>query len=126
MPGPGEERRILGFTLIELVAVMAIIALLLTLALPRYFGAVDAGRVTVQRQNIATIHDAIDKFYADQARYPATLEEMVEKRYLREVPIDPVTEQRDWVIVGPADAALGAVYQVRPPPMAASAPASLL
>ena len=125
MPGPGGMRRAHGFTLIELIAVMAIIALLLTLALPRYFGAVDAGRVTVQRQNIATLHDAIDKFYADQARYPASLEEMVEKRYLREVPIDPVSEQRDWIIVGPADPTLGAVHKVRPPQQAASSPLGL-
>ena len=104
----------LGFTLIELVVVMTIIASLLTLALPRYFHALDNGRNAVQRQNIATIRDAIDKFYGDLGRYPDTLDELVAQRYLREVPLDPVTEARNWILLAPPDTALpGAVYDVR-------------
>lgn len=104
-----------GFTLIELVVVMSIIALLLTIALPRYFHSLDNGRQAVQRQNLATIRDAIDKFFADQGRYPDALDELVTRRYLREVPIDPLTEQRHWQVVAPPDTALpGAVYDVRP------------
>lgn len=102
-----------GFTLIELVVVMATIALLLTLAVPRYFHTLDNGRVTVQRQNLATIRDAIDKFYGDQARYPASLDELVQKRYLRAVPVDPLTEHADWVVIAPQDPALGEVFDVR-------------
>lgn len=102
-----------GFTLIELVIVMAVIALLLTLALPRYFHAVDNGKQNVQRQNIATLRDAIDKFFGDQARYPNSLEELVEKRYLRSVPIDPLTQLPDWKSVAPVDNSLGSVYDVR-------------
>jgi general secretion pathway protein G len=116
-----------GFTLIEMVVVMAIIALLLTLALPRYFHTLDNGRVTVQRQNVATIRDAIDKFAGDQGRYPDTLEELVEKRYLRDLPIDPVSEKSDWTVLAPPDGGRGAVYDVRPkaearPDRAASTP----
>jgi general secretion pathway protein G len=104
-----------GFTLIELVVVMALIALLLTISLPRYFHSLDNGRNAVHRQNLATIRDAIDKFFGDQGRYPDTLDELVTKRYLREVPLDPLTEQRNWVVVAPPDTALpGAVYDVRP------------
>ena len=103
-----------GFTLIELVVVMSIIALLLTLALPRYFHSLDIGRAAVQRQNLATMRDAIDKFFGDQGRYPQTLDELVSKRYLRDVPVDPVTEQRDWTVVAPQDPTLGSVYDVRP------------
>jgi general secretion pathway protein G len=102
-----------GFTLIELVVVMATIALLLTLAIPRYFHAIDNGKVSVQRQNIATIRDAIDKFYGDQARYPETLDELVQARYLRAVPIDPLTEAPNWIVVAPPDPTQGAVYDVK-------------
>jgi general secretion pathway protein G len=100
-----------GFTLIELVVVMATIALLLTLALPRYFNTLDRAKVDVQRQNISTIRDAIDKFYGDQARYPASLDELVKARYLRAIPIDPLTERANWVVVAPQDPTLGEVYE---------------
>ena len=110
--GPLERQR--GFTLIELIVVMTIIALLLTLALPRYFHSLDSGRAMVQRQNLSTLRDAIDKFFGDQGRYPDTLEDLVAKRYLREVPIDPMTERRDWTIVAPQDTSQGSVYDVRP------------
>jgi general secretion pathway protein G len=102
-----------GFTLIELVVVMATIALLLTLALPRYFHAIDSGKLNAQRQNIATIRDAIDKFYGDQARYPETLEELVTAKYLRSVPVDPLTQAPNWIVIAPQDPALGAVFDVR-------------
>jgi general secretion pathway protein G len=102
-----------GFTLIELMVVMATIALLLTLAVPRYFHAIDNGKLSVQRQNIATIRDAIDKFYGDQARYPETLQELVQGRYLRSVPIDPITEAPNWIVIAPQDPTQGAVFDVR-------------
>ncbi len=102
-----------GFTLIELVIVMATIALLLTLAVPRYFQTIENGKINVQRQNIATIRDAIDKFYGDQARYPETLDELVRLKYLRAVPVDPLTQAPDWVPVPPQDPTLGGVYDVR-------------
>jgi general secretion pathway protein G len=102
-----------GFTLIELVIVMATIALLLTLASPRYFNTIDKGKVSVQRQNIATIRDAIDKFHGDQGRFPETLDELVSERYLRAVPVDPFTTAPDWITVAPDDPTLGGVYDVR-------------
>ena len=102
-----------GFTLIELMVVMATIALLLTLAVPRYFHAVDNGKLSVQRQNIATIRDAIDKFYGDQARYPETLQELVQAKYLRAVPVDPLTEAPNWIVIAPQDPTQGAVFDVR-------------
>ena len=89
-----------GFTLIEMLVVMTLLALLLTLAVPRYFSAIDNGRLNVQRQNLATLRDAIDKFYGDQGKYPAALDELVTKRYLRQIPVDPVTKSADsWVTV---------------------------
>lgn len=109
------RRRVCGFTLIELVVVMSLIALLLTLALPRYFHALDQARLNVQRQNLAAIREAIDKFFGDQGRYPNQLAELVERRYLRALPLDPVSESSEWVVVAPLDPSLGSVYDVRPP-----------
>lgn len=102
-----------GFTLIEMVIVMAVIGLLLTLAVPRYFVALDSGKVKVQQQNIATMRDALDKFFGDQGRYPETLDELVQKRYLRSVPVDPLTEHPDWIAIPPLDTTLSGVYDVR-------------
>jgi len=104
-----------GFTLLEMLVVMTLIALLLTLALPRYFHALDYGRATVQKQNISTIRDAIDKFYGDLGRYPDTLDELVARRYLRQVPVDPISETSNWVVVAPLDPAQGNVYDIQPP-----------
>lgn len=104
-----------GFTLLEMLVVMTLIALLLTLALPRYFHALDYGRGNVQRQNVATIRDAIDKFHGDLGRYPDSLEELVTRRYLRQVPVDPVSETSNWIVVAPADTTQGNVYDIQPP-----------
>lgn len=102
-----------GFTLIELLVVMAVIGLLLSLAAPRYFGSVDLAREAALRQDLAVMRDAIDKHFADTGRYPASLDELATRRYLRRVPVDPMTERADsWVIVPPADGTLGAVYDV--------------
>jgi general secretion pathway protein G len=101
-----------GFTLIEMVIVLALIGLLLTLAVPRYFMAFDSGKVKVQQQNLASIRDALDKFFGDQGRYPETLDELVGKRYLRSVPVDPLTEKSNWTIVAPTDPEQGGVYDV--------------
>lgn len=107
------QSRAKGFTLIELVVVMAVIALLLTLAVPRYFSAIDNSKIAVQRHNIAALRDSIDKFFGDNGRYPESLNELVAKRYLREVPPDPMTESADWVTVPPQDTALGGVYDIK-------------
>lgn len=119
-PGPRKTRR-RGFTLIEMLVVLTLIALLLTLAAPRYFHSLDMGREAVRRQNLATLRDAIDKFFGDQGRYPDSLDDLVTRHYLREIPIDPVTEKRTWDVVAPVDSKLGTVYDVRPVGEAASA-----
>jgi general secretion pathway protein G len=108
---PEGRRR--GFTLIELMVVMVLIAILLTIAVPRYFGTVDKGKLSVQRQNISAIRDAIDKYYGDQGKYPDALQDLVDKRYLREVPVDPLTDKRDWIPVPPADTSLSGIYDIQ-------------
>lgn len=106
--------RRLGFTLIELLVVLAIISTLLLLVVPRYFGQVDASKEAVLRDNLRITRDVIDKFYGDTGRYPETLEELVEKKYLRAVPMDPITEAvSTWQLTPPPDGYKGAVYDLR-------------
>ncbi|MHB8982423.1 type II secretion system protein [Thiobacillus sp.] len=103
-----------GFTLVELMVVMAIVALLLSLALPRYFNHLENARETILRQDLAVMRDAIDKYHGDRGHYPDSLEALVSARYLRSLPVDPITERADtWQIVAPPGDAVGAVYDVR-------------
>ena len=103
-----------GFTIVELLVVLAAVALLLSVAAPRYIQHLDTAREVTLKQDLRQMRDAIDKFYADQARYPANLDELVLKRYLRSVPVDPVTDRSDsWVLGAPGNAASGAVFEVR-------------
>ena len=103
----------LGFTLVELMVVLAIIALLLSIAVPRYFGRVNTAEETVLRENLLVTRDAIDKHYADTGRYPESLEELVARRYLRALPTDPLTRSDStWIVVAPADPQKGRVYDV--------------
>jgi general secretion pathway protein G len=103
-----------GFTLIELLAVMAIIALLLTIAVPKYFGSVDRSRDTVLRQDLATIREALDKYYGDTGQYPDQLEDLTLRKYLRNIPKDPITESNTtWIIVPPTNDVKGSVYDIK-------------
>jgi len=103
-----------GFTLIELLVVLAIVSTLLLLVAPRYFHNVDATKEAVLRENLRAVRDVLDKFHADTGRYPETLEELVEKKYLRNLPVDPVTESASsWQLVPVPDGYKGTVYDVR-------------
>ncbi|HSV79870.1 MAG TPA: prepilin-type N-terminal cleavage/methylation domain-containing protein [Ramlibacter sp.] len=102
-----------GFTLIELLVVMAIIGLLLAMAAPRYFSHVERARENTLRATLSAMRDAIDKYHADLNRYPETLDDLVARRYLKGVPLDPVTNSREtWVLAVPPDAGQG-VYDVK-------------
>ena len=68
-----------GFTLIEILVVLAIVALLLTISLPRYFQSVDVAKERVLMENLRTTRDSIDKFYGDTGRYPDSLEELIDE-----------------------------------------------
>jgi len=103
-----------GFTLIELLVVLAILATLLTLALPRYFGSVDRSKEAVLRENLHQMREAISLYYADKGRYPETLETLAAEKYLRQVPLDPITESAaSWTLVAPEDTQKNGVYDVR-------------
>jgi general secretion pathway protein G len=105
-----------GFTLIELLVVLAIVALLVAIAAPRYVDSVERARETTLRSSLAVMRQAIDQFAADRGRYPESLDELADARYLRHVPEDPVTGRRDsWIAVAsPSDDALpGLLFDVR-------------
>jgi general secretion pathway protein G len=111
---PSRRRTATGFTLIELLVVLAIVALLLTLAVPRFFPSVDSARETILAENLRNTRAVIDQYYADTGRYPDSLEQLVEKKYLRSLPVDPITgTSESWVIVPPEDSGKGGVYSVR-------------
>ncbi|MEI6737921.1 MAG: prepilin-type N-terminal cleavage/methylation domain-containing protein [Pseudomonadota bacterium] len=82
-----------GFTLIELLVVMAIIATLASIAAPRYFSSLEKTREVALRANLKVMREAIDQFYQDTGKWPGALEDLVKSRYLREIPVDPVTRE---------------------------------
>ena len=96
--------RLRGFTLIELMVVMAIVATLLTIAVPRYFGSLERSKEAVLKENLYQMRDAISKYYADKGRYPESLDSLATDKYLRQVPLDPITESaKTWVALAPED-----------------------
>lgn len=98
------RREVKGFTLVELLVVLAIIATLLALAAPRYFQHVERSKEAVLRENLATVRDAIDQYYADTGKWPESLAALVDKRYLRALPQDPITESsQSWIEVAPPE-----------------------
>jgi general secretion pathway protein G len=104
----------IGFTLIEILVVLAIIATLLTLVSSRYFGSVDRAKTAALKENLGVIRDAIDKHFADTGKYPDNLDALVAAKYLRKLPVDPLTERTDtWVVVAPTDSKIGGVYDIK-------------
>lgn len=104
-----------AFTLVELIIVLAILALLLTVAVPRYFAHIERTKEATLKQDLAVMRDAIDKFHGDRGRYPESLEELVTLRYMRSVPVDPITDSTStWKILAPPDSETkGSVYDVK-------------
>jgi len=108
------SKRGAGFTLIELLVVMSIIALLLAIAVPRYFHSLTRAREAVLRENLLLMRDALDKHYADTGKYPETLTDLVSRKYLRKLPEDPITGSADtWIIFPPDRREQGGVYDVK-------------
>jgi general secretion pathway protein G len=88
-----------GFTLLELIAVVSMIGILVSIALPNYRIAIMQSREAVLKEDLYRLRDLIDQYYADKGKYPASLEALVEEGYLRKMPIDPMTGQADWEAV---------------------------
>ena len=103
-----------GFTLIELLVVLAIIATLLTIAVPRYYASLDRSKEAVLKENLYQLRDAIGKYYADKGKYPESLEALATDKYLRKVPLDPITDSAaTWQVVAPVDPQKGGVFDVK-------------
>jgi len=111
----GQRVALRAFTLVELIIVLAILALLLTIAVPRYFTHIERTKEATLKQDLAVMRDAIDKFHGDRGRYPESLEELVTLRYMRSVPVDPITDSTStWKVLPPPDSdAKGSVYDVK-------------
>jgi general secretion pathway protein G len=108
------KNRVKGFTLIELLVVLAIVATLLTLVAPRYFSQLETSKEVVLKDNLRSTREVIDKFYGDIGRYPDSLDELVEKKYLRSLPFDPVTDSTTtWQIINVPAGYKGNVFDLK-------------
>jgi general secretion pathway protein G len=96
-----------------LLVVLGIVALMLTLAVPRYFPSIDKSKEVILADNLRNVRQVLDQYYGDTGRYPDSLEQLVEKHYLRALPYDPIAESdTTWIIVPPEDSTKGAVYNL--------------
>lgn len=108
----GREKT--GFTLIELMVVLAVIATLLAIAVPRYFASLEKSREAVLHQDLALMRETLDKYYGDKGKYPDAIDDLVNSKYLRSVPVDPITDSNaTWVSVPPENPEMGGVYDIR-------------
>ncbi|MDP2229028.1 MAG: prepilin-type N-terminal cleavage/methylation domain-containing protein [Moraxellaceae bacterium] len=109
-----RRNHVRGFTLIELLVVLAIVAMLLSIITPRYLEQGDKARDSVLRENLAGLRVSLDRYYADKGRYPEKLEELVALRYLRRLPIDPVTQKDStWIPVFIEEEGGKGIYDVK-------------
>lgn len=97
---PMRLRGLRGFTLVELLLVLFVVALLASLVAPVVTGSIQRARESSLKEDLHVMRKAIDDFYADTGRYPESLVQLVEKRYLRKVPVDPMTDKVEtWIEV---------------------------
>ena len=114
--GTGRSLSDRGFTLLELMIVLAIIGVLVTIAVPNLKTSITRAREAVLREDLFQMRDALDQFYADNGKYPSRLEDLVSeseksKSYLRSIPRDPFTGAPDWITVA-LDTEDGGVFDI--------------
>lgn len=103
-----------GFTLIELLVALSIIALLLSIVTPRYFHNVSKAEETVLKQDLSLMREALDKYHADTGNYPEVLEDLVTKKYLRKIPVDPIAgSSLTWIVIPPSNSEKGAIFDIK-------------
>lgn len=108
----GISRRRAGYTLIELIIVMAIISILVAVAVPIYQKSILRAKESVLKQNITTLRTVIDEYTFDKKKAPQQLQDLVTAGYLRAVPLDPMTGNDQWITI--MEDALTAVDQTDP------------
>jgi general secretion pathway protein G len=87
-----------GFTLIELVVVLALVSILAAIVAPMVGSSITRARESALRENLYLLRKTIDDFYADKGHYPETLNQLVEQRYVRSIPDDPVSQSNAWAL----------------------------
>ncbi len=87
-----------GFTLLELMIVISIIIILAAVALPQYQKTIMHARETVLRDDLFRIRMLIDQYAADKGKLPSSLDDLVSSGYMRDIPTDPITDQKDWTL----------------------------
>ncbi len=98
-----SRRRANGFTLIELLIVIALISILATMGVVQYRNSVQSAKEATLRTDLFRMRDAIDQYYADKAKYPASLDALVSDGYMRAIPQDPITKSSDTWQTVPAE-----------------------
>ena len=102
-----------GFTLIELLVVLAIMATLMSIVAPRYLDSVDRAKEATLKTNLRMVRESIDKYRADTGQYPDTLGKLVDARYIRALPIDPITDREDtWTTVPHPNGITPGIYDI--------------
>jgi general secretion pathway protein G len=100
MRPPAKDRHRFGFTLIELMIVMAIVAVLMSVAIPIYSRSIQRAKESVLKNNLFTLRTVIDEYTYDKQKAPQGLQDLVSDGYLRQVPVDPMTQSADtWKII---------------------------
>jgi general secretion pathway protein G len=106
-------RGVRGFSLIELIVALAILATILAVAVPRYFNNIETAQENVLREDLYVMRNAIDHYYSDKGVYPTQLPDLVTYNYLRTIPTDPFTQSASsWTFKSPTDTTLGAIYDI--------------
>jgi general secretion pathway protein G len=88
-----------GFTLVEMIVVITLMALILSITLPNYLNSIETNKEVVLKQNLSSLRLSIDQYYSDNGNYPSDLQILIEKKYIRNIPIDPTTENNSWDII---------------------------
>ncbi len=94
-----NRAKISGFTLIEIIFVMAIVGILSAIIIPNYSGSIKTSKESVLKENLFILRDCISKFYFDKKRYPTSLEDLVTMNYLRDIPFDPIIKKKKWKLI---------------------------
>ena len=105
--------RIRGFTLLELLFVLTIVALLAGIVAPTLTGSIARARESTLKEDLYVLRKAVDDYYADTGKYPRELDILIQRRYLRAIPVDPITQRRDtWILVRADDDRGGGIIDV--------------